>query len=346
MITAIVALAMFGIIIMVHELGHFLTARIVGIHAEEFSIGMGPKIYQYKGKETIYSLRALPIGGYVKFIGEDEKSDDPRAFGNAKVWKRFLVLASGAGMNFVLGIILLAIFFMSVGVYEVSPDIFDVTEGSPAYEAGLKAGDRIVKVEGISIDGSDSDSAEYIEKFKEIINEKGNQEITITVERNGEFKQFSVVPQYSEEQGKYIIGVTFGRYRRFGVFKSLWMASVQTLRLIVIMVQAIGTLIFGGQGISQLTGPVGIVGEIKTAVNAGFKYILNLAIIITINLGIVNLIPFPALDGGRLALLIVEGIRGKPLPPEKEGYIHFIGFVLLMLLMIAVTFQDISRQWF
>jgi regulator of sigma E protease len=121
---------------------------------------------------------------------------------------------------------------------------------------------------------------------------------------------------------------------------------VQTWRLIVLMIQSLGALIFGGQGLSQLTGPVGIVGEIRTAVNAGFEQVINLAIIITVNLGIVNLIPFPALDGGRLALLIVEAFRGKPLPPEKEGYIHFIGFVLLMLLMIAVTFQDITRQWF
>jgi len=345
MTTFITAVLLFGIIIMAHELGHFLSARLVGIKAEEFSIGMGTKIYQYKGKETTYSLRLLPIGGYVKFVGEDAESDDPRAFSNAKVWKRFIVLISGAGMNFILGVLLFAILFMFVGIYESSLDILEVTEGSPAEKAGLKAGDKIVQIDGMSV-GNGEDTSKYIDDFRRIINEKGSQPVDIVVERDGELKQFSIIPQYAEEREKYEIGVLFGRYRRYNIFAALVEAVVQTAGLIVSMIQALGMLIFRGQGLSQLTGPVGIVSEIRTAVSAGFEQVIGLAIFITVNLGIVNLIPFPALDGGRLALLIVEGLRGKPLPPEKEGYIHFIGFVILILLMIAVTFQDIARQWF
>ena len=164
MTTIITALILFGIIVLAHELGHFLVAGWVGIPAEEFSIGMGPKISQIKGKKTIFSLRALPIGGYVKFFGDDGESDDPRAFANAKVWKRILVITAGPVMNFLLAILLLAMFFTFFGVYKNSTNIFEIVEGSPAENAGLLVGDKIITVNDIKVDIEDQDKG--IELFR------------------------------------------------------------------------------------------------------------------------------------------------------------------------------------
>jgi regulator of sigma E protease len=344
MTTAITAILLFGIIIMVHETGHFITARLSGIYAEEFSIGMGPSIWKYKGKETLYSLRILPIGGYVKFIGEDGESDDPRAFGNASVWKRIAVIAAGPIMNFVLAILLLSAFFMFFGLYEVSPDILEVVEGSPAHSAGLKSGDVVVKINDVSIE--EYDETEGIDRFRSVIDQSGEQPVEVVVKRDGEIIDFTLTPRYTKERDTYEIGILFGRYRRYGLFSATGLAVKQTGRIIMLMVELLKNLIFHGEGVGDVMGPVGIVGEINKAVSAGFEQVINLAILITLNLGIINLIPFPALDGGRLVILLVEGFRGKPIDPNKEGYIHFIGFVVLMLVAILVTFQDIARQWF
>lgn len=343
LITAVTAIILFGVIVLVHELGHFLTARWVGIPAEEFSIGMGPKLVQYKGKNTVFSIRALPIGGYVKFIGEDEDSDDPRAFGNATVWRRALVLASGALMNFILGILLISVFFVFFGVYQTSTDILEVAEGSPAYNAGLQAKDKIIEINDISLENKGEN--EGIEYFKNIINTQGEKPIQLTVKRGDQRKHFTLNPQYNEESNTYQIGIVFGRLKRYDPLSGLGMAVVQTGRLIIIMLQMLGGLIFKGMGLQEIVGPVGIMGEIGKAVKAGAQDVIHLAIVITLNLGIINLIPFPAMDGGRLALLLVEGVRGKPIDPKKEGYIHLIGFVILILLMVLVTVKDVGKLW-
>jgi len=344
MITIITALILFGVIILAHELGHFLAAKWVGIPAEEFSIGMGPEIYQRKGSKTVFSIRALPIGGYVKFVGEDEKSDDPRAFSNAKVWKRFLTILSGPLMNFLLAVLLLAIFFMAFGTIRTSTHILEVIDGSPAYEAGLQKGDKIIGINGREIDKINEEKG--IELIRDVIKKEGNQPLQITILRNGETLDFEILPNYNEDKNTYEIGIYFGRFQRHGLLSSIKLAFIQTGKLIALMVQLVGSMIFRGQGLNEVVGPVGIVGEINRAVKSGIQDVINFAIIITLNLGIINLIPFPALDGGRLALLIVEGLRGKPIDAQKEGYIHFVGFVLLMILMILVTFKDIARQWF
>lgn len=344
MTTIITALILFGIIVLAHELGHFLVAGWVGIPAEEFSIGMGPKISQIKGKKTIFSLRALPIGGYVKFFGDDGESDDPRAFANAKVWKRILVIAAGPVMNFLLAILLLAMFFTFFGVYKNSTNIFEIVEGSPAENAGLLVGDKIITVNDIKVDIEDQDKG--IELFRKILKEEGDKSLKITVLRDGEARDIDIKPDYSAEKNTYEIGIYFGELERLGPFSAIGLAIVQTGRLIIIMIQLLGSLIFQGRGLNEVVGPIGIIGEIGKAVESGIKDVLNLAVVITLNLGIMNLIPFPALDGGRLTLLLVEGLRGNPIDPEKEEYIHFTGFIILMLLMIVVTFKDVARQWF
>ncbi|SFP60608.1 RIP metalloprotease RseP [Caldicoprobacter faecalis] len=341
MLTLVVALIFFGILIMVHELGHFLAGRLVGIHAEEFSIGMGPKLFGFSRKGTQFSVRALPIGGYVKFLGEDEKSDDPRAFNNASLWKRMAVIVSGPAMNILLAVVLLTVFYMSYGIYEVVPEILEVVEDSPADRAGLMPGDRIIQVDGVSVEGLQAQEA--VEAIRNAIRQKGGNELEIVVRRDGENISVKLVPEYSEQSDSYVIGIVFGRIRRYGLMPSIGLAFNQAGRIMFLMVDMLRALIFRGQGLNEVMGPVGIVGEIGKAVQAGMQQLLSLAVIITLNLGIINLIPFPALDGGRLALLLIEGVRGKPLEPEKEGFIHFIGFVVLILLMVLVTYQDIMR---
>jgi regulator of sigma E protease len=341
MTTVLMALLFFSVLIMVHELGHFLSARLVGIHAEEFSIGMGPAIFKFQGKETRYCLRILPIGGYVNFIDQDNQSNDIRAFGNAKLWKRILVIVSGSAMNFLLAILLLSIYFMTFGLYEVVPEVYEVEEGAPAYDAGLLPGDKIIQINNTLIDTDDPQGG--ILQIRQIIDEKRGQSVDVTVMRDEQTMKFSITPQFNQETGNYRIGVVFGRIRQLGLFSAVGLSFRQTGRLIVMMVDMLGGMIFQGEGIGDVMGPVGIVGEIGRAVRYGIEQLMNLAIIITINLGIINLIPFPALDGGRLALLLVEGIRGKAIDPKKEGYIHLAGFVILMTLMALVTFRDIAR---
>ncbi len=341
LVTLLIALVFFSFIIMVHELGHFLAARMTGIYAEEFSIGMGPKLFSFLRKETQFSVRALPIGGYVKFLGEDDESDDPRAFNNASTWKRMAVVFAGPAMNFLLAIVLLTVFYMGYGVYEVAPQILEVVEDSPAQQADLKPGDIIVKIDDTQLQSLNAEDA--VEQIRSIIKQKGNMGLEIVIERNGKNIPVYLTPQYNSENQSYMIGIVFGKLKRYHLFPAMGMAFTQTGRIIFMMVDMLKGLIFKGQGINEVMGPVGIVGEIGKAARAGVQQLLSLAIIITINLGIINLIPFPALDGGRLALLIVEGVRGKPLEPQKEGFIHLIGFVVLILLMIAVTYKDIIR---
>lgn len=341
MSTLFTALIFFSIIIMVHEFGHFIIGRLTGIHIEEFSIGMGPRILKFPGKETEYSIRILPIGGYVKFLGEDDRSEDPKAFINAKVWKRIFVVSAGPIMNFLLAIVLLAILFMSFGIQVPAPIVGYMETGSPSEEAGLKINDRIIEVNEIKIQGTNN---EAIEQIKSIIQQNGGKTVSMKVERKKQILAISVTPRLDKNSGRYLVGVYFYENRHPGFFESIGIAIRQTGQIIVSMVEMLGKLIFQRQGLNQVMGPVGIVSEIGRAAEAGVEQLMALAIIISINLGIMNLIPFPALDGGRLTLMMVEVIRGKPIDAKKEGYFHLIGFVILIALMILVTYQDIIRR--
>ncbi|NMA94740.1 MAG: RIP metalloprotease RseP [Clostridiales bacterium] len=341
MLNILIALIFLSIIIMIHELGHFLTGKFAGIYIEEFSIGMGPRLLKYGGEETVYSLRAFPIGGYVKFLGEDDEDSDPRAFNNASVFKRFIVIASGAIMNFIFAILLLSIVFSTYGVNMPIPTIEEVLPGSPAHDAGLQANDVILGVDNVDIQQLDGDKA--IETIRSTIDSRGNKSVNINVLRDGQYKSVQLTPVYDENEGIHIIGIRFGyEHKKLNFGNAILLSGTQIGKMATMMLKLVGNLIFKREGLDQITGPVGIVGEIGRAAEAGIEPLMYLAIIISLNLGIINLIPFPALDGGRLLLLLIEAIRGKPMDREKEGLINLIGFALLILLMIVVTFKDIK----
>ena len=208
MTTILIAILFFSVFIMIHELGHFLVARAVGIHAEEFSLEIGPRLLKISGKETEYSLRVLPIGGYVRFLGEDESSSDPRAFNNAKVWKRFLVILAGPVMNLLLAVVLFSAAFLSFGIYDSDlPVIESVISGYPAEQAGLKAGDRILGVGDLDVSGlEDSDAVKHIRTF---IADNGSKPFTVTIQREEQTLEIDVIPSLDEANSRWQLGFYF-----------------------------------------------------------------------------------------------------------------------------------------
>lgn len=333
----LLALFVFGLLVMIHELGHFLMARAFGVGIHEFSIGMGPKIFSKKGKkyDTDYSLRAFPIGGYVSMVGEDEESDLPEAFGNKKVWQRILIVIAGPLMNILLGFLLMAVLVLISGQL-ASATVGDFNEGatSPAY--GLQIGDTVKEVGGVHIHTGN-------ELVYEIMNQ-GYEPIDLVVERNGE----KVVLEDVIFPGLTTEGVNFGspdfrvygEARNFGnIVKHTFFRSVSTVKMIV---DQLKDLLRGRYGMSAVSGPVGITKEIGTAAKSGFSTLLYLVTVISVNLGVFNILPIPALDGGRLLFLLVEAVTRKPVNKNVEGYIHFAGLLILFGIIILVTCKDIA----
>jgi len=330
MTTIIIALIVFGLLIIFHELGHFSTAKLVGIRVHEFSIGMGPRIFKISGKETEYSIRIFPIGGFVK-MEEDESSTDERSFNNKPVWARFLVIAAGSFMNFVLGILLFTIIFYSIGFPTTT--IKEITPGFPAEQAGIQSGDKILSIDGVPMN--------HWEKIVETIHNKKDKEMEIILLRNNQEKKISVRPVMNEETKRAVIGISPTTEKSF--LQSV-KASIERIAFITRGMLGFFSQMFAGKASADdVVGPVGIIHLVGEAAKFGIYNVMSLAALISINLGIVNLLPIPALDGARLIFLTIEGITGKPINPEKEGFVHFIGFVLLMGLMLFIVYKDIIR---
>ncbi|TFZ39822.1 RIP metalloprotease RseP [Soehngenia longivitae] len=328
--TVIAAIFVFLIVILIHELGHFTVAKLVGIKVNELSIGMGPRFYHRKRGDTEYSIRALPIGGYVKMEGEDEESDDPRGFSKKSPLARIAVVAAGAIMNFILAIIVLSIISFMVG--EPTTTISEVIENSPAELAGLRPGDKIISI-----------SDNKIESWDDIVNSIENSDIEtkleIKVERDNDITSIFVTPNI--EDGKKIIGIVpEGEGNLITAIKE---GFSNTAYFIKLMIDFIMTAFSGNVSADDLSGPLGVISAVNQAANQGIISLLYLLAFISVNLGFINLLPFPALDGGRIVFLIVELVRGKPIDQKKEGLIHFIGLILLFALMIFVTYNDILR---
>ena len=332
----ILAILIFGVLILIHEGGHFLFARLFKVTTREFSIGMGPAIFSRKSKKTgiAYSLRLIPFGGYVSMVGEDEDSDDENAFCKKPVWQRIIITAAGAAMNIIAGILVMTILVSTVMTLG-STEIHSFREESLSSESGLNVGDRIVKVERTRV--HTSNELEYE------ISRKGYEPIDLTVVRGGEtiVLEDVVFPQTQQS------GVTFGQTdfyvnaeeKTFGsVLKHSVCISWSTIKMVW---ESLYDLLSGRYGFNAVSGPVGVTQAMTEAASQSAADFIYLAVVITMNLGVMNLLPLPALDGGRLVFLIIEGIRRKPLSRNVEGYIHFAGFVLLMILMVVIMAKDI-----
>ena len=340
----IIAIFMLGFIVTIHEFGHYLAGRICGIGIVEFSIGMGPKLFGFQRKGIQYSIRAIPIGGYCAFVGEDEKNDDPRAMNNQPVWKRFLTVAAGPVMNFVLGYLFCAILLSNFILAEYLPRISYIYEDTAAAECGIELGDVITEINGTPI----SFDQEGVAAVRETLSAADpEEEVLLTLNRDGETVELSVQRTLvtDEESGAsaYMLGVAFGG-RTYTCPEALKSSCKYMVDFTATMLKSLKDLIFRGAGVGDVMGPVGIISFVSDQVYDQKLYALVYWIfVLSLNIGIMNLLPLPALDGGRLVFLIVEAIRRKPIPPEKEGMVHAIGLGLLFLLIIVITFKDVVR---
>ncbi|WP_066635275.1 RIP metalloprotease RseP [Desulfolucanica intricata] len=336
MSTFFASVFVFGLLICIHELGHFAVAKFVGIKVHEFSLGFGPKLFGLPKGETTYNLRLLPLGGFVRMAGmdptEDEDYNDARGFNKKSVLQRIAVIIAGPLMNFILAAFLLAVIFMLQGYPTATTQVDKVMAGYPAEEAGLRSGDKI-----IAIDGQNINSWEQISQY---INDRPGQRINVTVQRGTEKRSFEIVPS-KDESGTGKIGIyPVQELQKQGFFASLVSGGEFTVRVTWLIISLVGQM-FVQEVPADLGGPVRVIWEIDKAVDSGFLYLLQLAAFLSINLGLFNLFPIPALDGSRIFFLAWEGIRGKPLDPNKENFIHLIGFGLLLLLMVVITYNDI-----
>jgi regulator of sigma E protease len=334
------ALLVFGLIIFAHELGHYLAARASGIRVLEFAMGFGPKLIGWRRKDIDYSIRIFPLGGYCKFEGEDESSHDPKAFTNAPVWKRFLTIFAGPAMNFVLAYLAVAVFLIFIGFLFYVPVVGAITPGMSAAASGLQAGDVITAVDGQSVERSEEGAAQLVQLIS-----AGRPEdpVTLSVDRNGQPMEFSIAPQKTED-GSYKIGIELGsEIKRYAPFEALSISGYRIYDITVQMLEGFKGLITKGEGFNDAMGPVGIISFMTEEISRDFEMVINLIVIISLNVGIINLLPLPALDGGRLVFLVVEAVRRKPIKPEYEGWVHAAGFFLLIGLILVFTYRDIVR---
>jgi len=350
----LLAILLLAILITVHEFGHFLAARAMKIEVREFSVGMGPKLAGWKSKkyETDFSIRAIPLGGFCAFYGEDdttgESKDDPRAFPKQNVWKRLFVILMGPMMNFVLAFVLATVFFWVNGVNTatgIDPYIAEVMAAGPAYSAGMQAGDTVTEINGRNmLDGTVDTLLNTIAEWKE-----GDAPLRMTIRRGEETFEEEMIPVWDETEQRMRIGVTIGGVYRtemqpvgfFGGIEHSWRWCARAAGAII---GALKDLVTTGKGLDQTSGPVGIVSLVSTEVQeGGLSAYVQLLVLISINLGLMNLLPIPGLDGSRLVFGIVEVIRGKAVPPEKEAMVHLVGMVFLFGLMIFFTYKDIMR---
>ena len=349
MLYIVIAILLFGFLIAIHEFGHFITAKAFGVRVNEFAIGMGPAIFSKQKGETLYALRAFPVGGYCAMEGEDEDSEDPRSFGAQKGWKRLVILAAGAFMNFLAGLVLILLLFFGAQAF-TTPVISGFMDGFPLEgEQGLMAGDRIVSING-----------ERIYLYNDVtlfLNRGSGEPYDVVVERDGqrivlndlplELREYTVDGQSVTRYGLYfaVEEATVGAKLR-----NSWYNAIDFVRLVRI---SLTDLVTGNAGLKDMTGPVGIVdtitqvGSQSASVRIALENILYFGALIAVNLAVMNLLPLPALDGGRIFFLLINGtwmfLFRRRIDPKYEGYVHLAGLVALLALMTVVTFNDLAR---
>jgi len=324
------ALLAFGVLVLIHELGHFTLAKLNGVKVEEFSIGMGPRLFGIKGKETEYLIKALPIGGYVKMLGEDSHVEDMRSFSSKSAGRKLSIIAAGPIMNLLFAVVL----FSLVGSRGFNvPVISDVVPDSPAAIAGIQKGDKIVKANNSKI-------TTWEDFQTEVYTTKG-QPINLVLERNGVKDTIKISPSFDNEEKRFIIGVFPTFKEKPGFIQSVDYGVNQCVSLTKQVFIALKTLVTGKASASDIGGPVTIIKVSAQAAKAGIWVLLNFMAFLSVQLGIFNIIPFPALDGGWIFILLVELISGKKIDDNKIGFVNYIGFAILMAIMVLVIIKDI-----
>jgi len=337
LLTAVSFIVVFGTIVLFHELGHFAAAKAFGVRVHEFSIGIGPCLAAFRRRETQYSIRMLPLGGFVKLAGmdaalrsEDEISEgDARSFNNRPLWQRMAIFGAGPLMNFFLAFLLIAGYYMTVFV---PPTVTRVNAGSAAQEAGLRPGDVI-----LAVGGTETRTAEDVIR---LVRPNAGKELLLTVRRGDKVQEIRVVPRFDSATGAGLLGIEIRSQPRLGFLSAVARAAGDTWRGTVGIAQAIAGMVTGRTAV-DLRGPIGIIAITGEAAREGIDALITLAIGLNLNLGLLNLLPIPVLDGGWLMLLAFEGLRGRPLEPEQRGMAQFVGLVIIFLLTIYAFYQDV-----
>lgn len=334
-----------GSIVLVHEFGHFIFAKLAGVYVYEFSIGMGPVLWKKQGKETEYSIRAIPIGGFCAVAGEDVEADDENKIPKRKrlqdktAWQRFLIMFFGAGNNFIYAIILLFLVGVIFGGTTMNPVLTGITEGSAAEKAGLEAGDTIVEINDHKISTSDDVSlylavADPSEKSEFVVIKDDGSEVT-----------YNIKPKKTEVDGEtsYVYGIEIKQEKTHGFFAAMEYVVKKTGSMFKQMAVTVAYLFTGGLKLNQLSGPVGIYSVVGETSKAGIASLMYLTAFLSINVGFINLLPIPAFDGCHILFIVIEKIKGSPVSPELQNKLSTIGLALLMLLMLVVTINDIIK---
>lgn len=346
-VSIILFIIIFFVVVVSHEFGHFIVAKKNGIHVVEFFVGMGPTLFSFYKGDTKYSLKLLPIGGACVFEGEDglqkEKGElSEGAFPNAPVWARFSTVFAGPLFNFLTAYVMAIILVYNCGI--TLPEVRTVYEGSQAEEAGLMEGDIITKINGKNIH-----LGEQVTLITQL-NTKG-ESLQVTYLRDGQKYETVIKPTYDENTQRYYMGIGVGSYLKCNVSQTFQYAFHTMKFYVETTVKSLEMLITGQLSKDDVSGPIGIVKVVDEAYDYSRAYgvldvalnMMNIALLLSVNLGIMNLLPLPALDGGRLVFLLIEAIRGKPVPAEKEGMVHLAGMMALMVLMVLVFFNDITK---
>lgn len=333
LISAIKIVFLLGFLIIIHESGHFLVAKLCKVKVNEFAIGFGPTIWKKQGLETKYALRLIPLGGFVSMEGEEEASDAEGSFSKASIPRRIAIVVAGATVNIIFGLIIYFILMTSTGV-TISNEISAVLDGYNSVESGLQVNDKVIEINGIQV--------KTRKDVTKILTQSDGKELKLKVERSGELIDISLLPTEKEVNGikGYYIGVTFKPVDNTFV-NHIYYGLTETAEFSTSIIENLKNLISGGVNPSQMMGIVGI-SDVVVSTN-GFKEFIYILALISVSLGVTNLLPIPALDGGKLVILIIEAVRRKPLKQEVEASITMIGFSILIALSLYVTYNDILR---
>lgn len=341
-LTVLAAIFVFGLIVFVHELGHFLMAKACDMQVDEFAIGFGPRLWSHTYGETEYSLRAIPLGGFTAIAGMEPDSNEAgeRGYCRKPIWKRMLAIVGGPLMNFLLPIVIFFALFLSVGVRTASdrPELGDLLPDKPAAAAGLQKGDTIQRMNG--------KATEKWEDIVQIILAEGERPIKVEFTRDGEARQTTLIPTYDKNEQRPVVGIMSSSDVRWpGVAEAAQMAVQKTGYVLYRMVEGLWEMVTGSAK-AELAGPLGVAQMAGEVAQLGLAALMNFAALLSLNLGVINLLPVPILDGGHLVNLALEGLRGQPLGAKARHYTQIVGLTLLVMLMLFATKNDIVRIFF